>query len=364
MPPSKIKIILVAGARPIFMKVAPILAKMKEHPELFEPMLLHTGQHYDKNMSKVFFEDLGMPEPDIYLGIGSGSHAVQTATIMIEFEKVVLEHRPDWVLVVGDVNSTVACALVASKLGVKIVHVEAGLRSFDRTMPEEINRLLTDQIADLLLIPSPEAEANLIKENVAKEKIHFIGNIMIESLIKSMDKIDASTALNDLNVRSGEFVLLTLHRPSNVDDRDTFQKIISVINEIGHHLPVVFPAHPRTRKMMKTFGFEQNGLIMTDPIGYHDFLALQKNAKLVLTDSGGVQEETTFFGVPCLTIRENTERPVTVTEGTNELVGIDPQKIHDRSMSILDGQIKTGRIPQFWDDNVSARIVDVFRDNK
>ena len=356
MKSNKMKIILVAGARPNFMKVAPVLARMKQYPDKFEPLLCHTGQHYDKNMSDVFFRDLGMDKPDIALGVGSGTHAHQTAAIMTAFEKAVEQHRPDWILVVGDVNSTVACSMVAAKTGVKIAHLEAGLRSFDRSMPEEINRLLTDQISDLLLIPSPDARENLLREGIAEDKIAFVGNIMIESLINSEKKIAASHIHSKLSVTPGNYALLTLHRPANVDSRKEFIAILEAVSHVGAHVPVVFPAHPRTRKMIKEFEVPQNGFKVIDPVGYHDFLALQKHAKLVLTDSGGIQEETTFFKVPCITIRNNTERPVTITQGTNILAGTDPEKIRHKAEAVINGEYKQGIVPEKWDGEVSERV--------
>ena len=358
MKPNPTKIILIAGARPNFMKVAPVLARMKQYPDRFAPLLCHTGQHYDHNMSDVFFRDLGMGEPDIHLGVGSGTHAQQTAAIMTAFEKVVEQHHPDWILVVGDVNSTVACSMVAAKTGVKIAHLEAGLRSFDRTMPEEINRVLTDRISDLLLIPSPDARENLLREGVAKEKIAFVGNIMIESLIQAEKQIAGSGIHDKLSLTPGSYALLTLHRPSNVDSRQEFISILEAVSYVGAHVPVVFPAHPRTKKMMNEFGVSQNGFKLIDPVGYHDFLALQKDARLVLTDSGGIQEETTFFQVPCLTIRNNTERPVTITEGTNILVGTDPENILRRAEAVIGGEVKDGKVPERWDGEVSERVVE------
>ena len=359
-----LKIILVAGARPNFMKIAPILECMKKYPDRLEPRLIHTGQHYDKNMSRVFFEDLGMPEPDVYLGVGSASHAVQTAKVMTEFEKILEKEKPDWVLVVGDVNSTLACSLVAVKMDIPVAHVEAGLRSFDRRMPEEINRILTDQISDRLFITSEEAVTNLNNEGISTDKIFFVGNAMIESLIKAKKKISESSILTQMKLKPKSYSLLTLHRPSNVDTHDTFYNIMKAIQNIGEQLPVIFPAHPRTQKQMASFSMDTDNIVMIDPVGYHDFLALEMNAGLVLTDSGGLQEETTYFGVPCLTIRENTERPVTVTEGTNVLVGTDPDKILKEAETIFAGNFKKGTVPKYWDEHVSARIVDVFLNGK
>lgn len=358
------KVLLVAGARPNFMKVAPLLKQMKKYSDRFNPLLVHTGQHYDEKMSQVFFRDLGLPEPDVYLGVGSGSHAVQTARIMISFEKVVKEKKADLIIVVGDVNSTVACALVGSKLHVPIAHIEAGLRSYDREMPEEINRVLTDQISDYLFTTCKDAEDNLVKEGIDKEKIHFVGNIMIESLLNMGDKLETSTILDKFSLRSGNYVLLTLHRPSNVDDKKQLTGILKALQEIQKEIPIIFPAHPRTIKRIREFRLKQlissdHQFILTDPVNYIDFLRLQKDATLVLTDSGGIQEESTFFKVPCLTLRSNTERPITVTQGTNQLIGSDPEIIVERSRAILNGNTKSGSIPPFWDDKVSERIVKV-----
>jgi len=355
------KVILVAGARPNFMKVAPIYEEMKRYPNTFQPVFVHTGQHYDNTMSNIFIEELGLPRPDFYLGVGSASHALQTAKVMIEFEKVLEKEKADLVIVVGDVNSTLACALVASKFCIPVAHVEAGLRSYDRTMPEEINRILTDQISDYLFITCEEAEENLLKEGIPREKIHFVGNVMVESLLKYRHKAEQSRILKKLNLNEKGYALVTLHRPSNVDQRETFKEILEALHQIGKEIDVVFPAHPRTQKRMKEFGFQNldGRLVLTNPVGYLDFLALEMNARFVLTDSGGVQEETTFFHVPCLTIRENTERPITVTRGTNTLVGTDSNTIVRESLNILNGNGKEGHIPKFWDDQVAQRIVEV-----
>jgi UDP-N-acetylglucosamine 2-epimerase (non-hydrolysing) len=358
------KIILVAGARPNFMKVAPILEKMKAHPDLFQPLFVHTGQHYDDKMSKSFLEDLGMSEPDVYLGVGSASHAVQTAKVMIEFEKVVEREKPDLVLVVGDVNSTLACALVSAKRCISVAHVEAGLRSRDRTMPEEINRILTDQLSDILFTTCADANAHLEQEGIPQGKIHFVGNIMIESLIRHRKKIDQSSILGKMGLKSGQYALLTLHRPSNVDRIEPFKTIVSAIKEMSVQIPILFPVHPRTRLRIQEFNITETStfdhrLILTEPLEYFDFLSLEKNARFVMTDSGGVQEETTFYRVPCLTIRENTERPITITEGTNTLVGIDAEKLLAESRAILKGNRKKGNIPPLWDEHVSGRIMQI-----
>lgn len=358
-----VKILLIAGARPNFMKVAPIYAEMKRRPDDFAPMIVHTGQHYDAAMSDAFFDDLGMPKPDVHLGVGSGSHAVQTAKIMTEFEPVAIREKPDWVLVVGDVNSTIACALVCSKLGVKVAHVEAGLRSGDRTMPEEINRILTDAISDLLFTTSQEAGENLQQEGISKNKIRFVGNVMIDSLTGHLKLAERSAIREDLGVSSGEYAVLTLHRPSNVDVIETFSGILSALLEISSRLPIIFPVHPRTRAKIDEFGYgeliRKSSMKVIDPLGYLDFMRLYSGARLVLTDSGGLQEETTFLGIPCLTLRNNTERPVTVDLGTNELVGVDPKKIVTSAIRILENSTPSSySIPPLWDGKAAGRICD------
>lgn len=363
-----LKVLNVVGARPNFMKVAPIVAAMKKRPSEFLPLVVHTGQHYDAAMSDAFFTDLDLPQPDIHLGVGSGSHAVQTAAVMQRFEPVVLQERPDWVLVVGDVNSTIACALVCVKLGIKVAHVEAGLRSRDRTMPEEINRLLTDQIADLLLTPSPDADANLLAEGIPLERISFVGNIMIDSLFKNLERARESKIKSELGLQDGEYAVLTLHRPSNVDDRATFERILSALESISERLPIIFPVHPRTRKTIAEFGLTDRiatakNLKLIDPLGYLDFLSLYSTARLVLTDSGGIQEETTALGIPCLTLRENTERPITVEMGTNVVVGTDTQRIVSEAMAVLDGSAnKQARQPPLWDGHTAERILAVLKE--
>lgn len=355
-------IILVVGARPNFMKIAPIHAELARRG--MNQLLLHTGQHYDENMSKVFFEDLGMPEPDIYLGIGSGSHAEQTAKVMVEFEKVCFEHEPSMVVVVGDVNSTIACSMVAAKLWIPTAHVEAGLRSFDRKMPEEINRILTDTICDLLLTPSPDGDENLLNEGVAPEKIHRVGNIMIDSLMINLERARNCDIHSRLGIEKGNYGVLTLHRPSNVDDKDAFERIIAALEAVGKKISLVLPLHPRTRKQAEKFGLTVRlksipNIILTEPAGYLDFVALMASAKLVLTDSGGLQEETTALGIPCITLRENTERPITVTEGTNIVVGNETSTIISTAFEILENGGKVGQIPDLWDGNTAARISDV-----
>jgi len=356
-----VKIFNVVGARPNFMKIAPLLAEMRRHPDL-RPILIHTGQHYDAGMSDVFFRDLEIPEPDLHLGVGSGSHAVQTAKIMVAFAEVVRKDRPDLVLVVGDVNSTLACSVVAAKAQVRVAHVEAGLRSFDRTMPEEINRIVTDALSTFLFTTSPEAEMNLRNEGVSPEKIHFVGNVMIDSLERCSAKAEDSPIRRQLGVE-GDYALLTLHRPGNVDEAEPLRRIFRGLEEIARRIPILFPIHPRTLRMLEEFGISTNlpGLRLMEPLGYLDFLHLEKHARLVLTDSGGIQEETTVLGVPCLTLRDNTERPITLTEGTNPLVGNDPDRIVAGTMQILGGPPPAPRRPHLWDGKASDRIVSVLR---
>jgi UDP-N-acetylglucosamine 2-epimerase (non-hydrolysing) len=343
-----LKVIIVAGARPNFMKVAPIVSAMKRRSNEFHPVLIHTGQHYDAAMSDAFFRDLEMPEPDVDLGVGSASHAVQTAGVIQAFEPYVISEKPDWVLVVGDVNSTIACALVCAKLDVKVAHVEAGLRSRDRTMPEEINRVLTDQIADLLLTPSAGADENLKAEGIPAERIRFVGNIMIDSLLENLERARNSTARADLGLEHKDYAVLTLHRPSNVDETAAFKRILDALETIARRLPIVFPAHPRTRKMIDELA------------GYLDFLQLLSGARLVLTDSGGIQEETTVLGIPCITLRENTERPITVEIGTNKIVGTETAQIVAAANEALDHppDQNNRRIPPLWDGKTADRILD------
>lgn len=346
------------------MKVAPIYAEMKRRSDEFAPMIVHTGQHYDAAMSDAFFDDLGMPKPDIHLGVGSGSHAVQTAKIMTEFEPVVLSEKPDWVLVVGDVNSTIACALVCAKLGVLVAHVEAGLRSRDRSMPEEINRILTDSISDLLLTTSQDADKNLRHEGIPTEKTRFVGNIMIDSLLEHMKIAESSKVREQLGLNDKDYAVLTLHRPSNVDDKQTFSCILTALFSISERLPIIFPVHPRTRAKMDEFGFaatiENANIRLINPLGYLDFMRLCSGARLVMTDSGGLQEETTVLGIPCLTLRNNTERPITIELGTNILVGTDPKKIKQAAFDVLDSVNSDAeiRIPPLWDGKTAVRICD------
>ena len=356
------KIVNVCGARPNFMKIAPLMHAYKASPEI-EPLLVHTGQHYDQNMSEWFFDQLEIPRPDINLEVGSGSHAQQTALIIQRFEQVVLDHKPDVVLVVGDVNSTAACALVASKLNVRVAHVEAGLRSFDRTMPEEINRLVTDVLSDLLLASEPAGVQNLKNEGIDASKIYFVGNTMIDTLHKHRERAAQSDVLKKLGLADKGYVAMTLHRPSNVDDPIVFGNILSALEVIHRDLPIVFPVHPRTLKNLDRLGLRPriealDHLHLLDPLGYLDFLHLMDRAAMVVTDSGGIQEETTILGVPCLTVRENTERPVTAEVGTNQIVGTDTQRILDAYKRVRDGKI-VGEIPELWDGHAAERIVNI-----
>jgi UDP-N-acetylglucosamine 2-epimerase (non-hydrolysing) len=351
-----LKVLAVAGARPNFMKIAPLTWELRRR-EGVTSWLVHTGQHYDEKMSKLFFEQLHIPRPDVDLGVGSGSHAVQTAEVMKRFEPVLLDYKPDVIVVVGDVNSTIACALTAVKLGIDVAHVEAGLRSFDRTMPEEINRILTDAISRFLFVTERSGVENLRREGVHEERIHLVGNVMIDTLLACRDRCEESPILEQLNVRSGGYGVLTLHRPANVDDPATFARILGAIEHVARELPVVFPVHPRTRKSLA--GAAAEGLILTEPLGYLDFMKLTAHARLVMTDSGGIQEETTVLGVPCLTLRNNTERPITCEQGTNRLVGLDPVKIVSAARAVLSSPPAGGRVPDLWDGQAARRIVDV-----
>jgi UDP-N-acetylglucosamine 2-epimerase (non-hydrolysing) len=348
---ESVNVFHIVGARPNFMKVAPVMSALKTRKHVVQT-LVHTGQHYDVNMSDVFFEQLGIPAPDVNLAVGSGTHARQTAEIMTRFEPVLLERKPDMVLVYGDVNSTVATALVCAKLGVRVGHIEAGLRSFDRTMPEEINRLVTDQLADVLYTPSEDGDINLQREGISAEKIFRVGNVMIDSLVKLLP-VAQRQSKNGLPER---YALVTLHRPANVDDSATLKRILQSLLEVNRDLAVVFPAHPRTRQRISDFGLHAEQLRVLDPLSYVDFLGLQSRATVVITDSGGIQEETTYLGVPCLTLRENTERPVTVTLGTNVLVGRDPDKLRSELARVLAGKAKKGTVPPLWDGHTGERI--------
>jgi UDP-N-acetylglucosamine 2-epimerase (non-hydrolysing) len=365
--PGSFPILCVAGARPNFMKIAPVMAALQTTPHPIPVRLVHTGQHYDPEMNDAFFAQLGIPEPNVHLDVGSASHAVQTAEIMRRFEPVVDAEQPAAVLVVGDVNSTIACALVAVKKGVPTIHVEAGLRSFDRSMPEEINRVLTDQIADLLFITEPVARDNLMREGVSKERIHFVGNVMIDTLRRHLPQVTpieqvfkrAADPEIFLNTASG-YALLTLHRPSNVDDPIVLGRLLQTLRDISDRLPIVFPVHPRTNKQIKAANMQglldTPRILQTAPLSYLEMLGLIANAKLVLTDSGGIQEETTVLGVPCLTLRANTERPCTVDQGTNTIVGSDPGRIIAAVSDILETGGKKGRVPELWDGKAALRI--------
>jgi UDP-N-acetylglucosamine 2-epimerase (non-hydrolysing) len=349
------------------MKIAPVIDEMRRRSSRIDPLLVHTGQHYDESMSDSFFEDLQIPRADINLGIGSGSHSEQTGRIMVAFEQVLLKHPADWVVVVGDVNSTMACAIVAAKMLIRVAHVEAGLRSRDRTMPEEINRVVTDTLADLLLTPSRDANDNLLQEGIAPEKIRFVGNVMIDSLNRNIDRARSSRVLERFNLEAGQFCAMTLHRPSNVDNKQTLAGIVAALEVIGERLPIVFPVHPRTRERLEQFGLmehfsKQSTLILTEPLGYLDFLQLYRNSRLVLTDSGGLQEETTVLGIPCLTLRHNTERPITVTEGTNRVVGNDPETIKREAFAALEQSARQNRVPELWDGHAAVRIVDAIEE--
>jgi UDP-N-acetylglucosamine 2-epimerase (non-hydrolysing) len=358
------KIMLVAGARPNFMKVAPIIHRLQERaaeggPETATLRLVHTGQHYDAGMSDVFFTELGIPPPDFNLAVGSNTHAVQTARVMAAFEPLCQAERPDWVVVVGDVNSTLACALVCAKLGVRVAHVEAGLRSFDRSMPEEINRIVTDAIADLLLTPSEDADANLLREGVSAGRIRCVGNVMIDALVANIDAARRSTVLQRLGLREQSFAYVTLHRPANVDDPAVLADLMASLDSIAQDLPVVFAVHPRTRKMCAAADIaldETSQLTVVEPLGYHDSLRMTEAAALVLTDSGGLQEESTYFRTPCLTLRPNTERPITITLGSNRLTTLE--RLAADVAEALAPPHRRGKVPPLWDGHAARRIVD------
>jgi len=363
------KTILVCGARPNMMKIAPLLRAIKEHNSQKQtcsitPLLVHTGQHYDYNMSKIFFQDLEIPDPDIYLGIGGGTQGEQTGKIIIEFEKIVNKEKPSLVVVVGDVNSTLAAALASVKLHIPVAHVEAGLRSFDRQMPEEINRILTDAISDYLFTPSRDGNENLRKEGISSKKIFFVGNVMVDSLLCARTKAEQSKMLQSLDLEKKEYALLTLHRPSNVDDKKNLRGIIEALIEISSYIPIIFPVHPRTKRNIIKFGLNKfmpkdNRIIVIEPLGYIDFLAIQMKAKFVVTDSGGIQEETTVLGIPCITVRSNTERPITITQGTNMLVGTNKEKIQEAALKIISGNLKRGILPELWDGRAAERIINI-----
>lgn len=362
------KVLHVAGARPNFMKVAPVMEALKEKGSISQ-ILLHTGQHYDENMSDIFFRQLGLPAPDLNLEVGSGSHAAQTAEIMTRIEPILIERKPDLVMVYGDVNSTVAAALVSAKLHIPIAHVEAGLRSFDRAMPEEINRIITDQLAEILFTPSLDGDENLLREGKKAEQIHFVGNVMIDTLVRLKDQANEKHSPTQImaqcdippGILSRGFGLVTLHRPSNVDDPVMLERIMNALLELSQDLPMIFPIHPRTKQRVEGLALrmDHKDVYLITPLGYLEFLALQQIASVVITDSGGIQEETTFLGVPCLTIRENTERPITVTQGTNILVGQDMSRLKKDVYDLLDGKARRGSIPERWDGQASLRIANV-----
>jgi UDP-N-acetylglucosamine 2-epimerase (non-hydrolysing) len=411
---KELKVILVAGARPNFMKIAPLISAIRKfnnsidsgerksqvareqgvnkidpisqtnptNPRdsyspltsseaLLQPptipgpinyVLVHTGQHYDLEMSETFFREFGLPSPDFHLEVGSASHALQTANIMIRFEEACLKEKPDWVLVVGDVNSTMACTLVAAKMSIKVAHVEAGLRSFDRTMPEEINRVVTDAVSDLLFTPSEDADENLLREGILAAKIKRVGNIMIDTLIAHLDKARCLRPYDRFQLKEKDYVFVTLHRPSNVDNKASLSIIMDSFTRLSKRLPIIFPVHPRTRKSLIQFGLwnessNSNGLILSEPLGYHDTIGLVDKARFVLTDSGGLQEETTFLNVPCLTLRPNTERPVTLTQGTNKLTCLD--SLDQDIEKLINGSNKNGRIPELWDGHTAERIIKI-----
>jgi UDP-N-acetylglucosamine 2-epimerase (non-hydrolysing) len=351
------KLVAVVGARPNFVKIAPLLWELQKVPAI-STRLVHTGQHYDERMSRLFFEELRIPRPDVNLEVGSGSHAVQTAEVMKRFEPVLLAEKPDVVLVVGDVNSTLACALTAVKLGIRVAHVEAGLRSGDRTMPEEINRILTDALSHYLFVSERSGVVNLRREGIADERVFFVGNVMIDALLACRQRAQHSTILEQLQVTEGDYGVLTLHRPANVDDPVQLRQLFRAIDRLQHEAPIVFPVHPRTRRALEAASLPpMPNLRLTEPLGYLDFLKLTANARLVLTDSGGIQEETTVLGVPCLTLRENTERPATVEEGTNVLVGLEPAAIVSWGLQALSAFRWKGGLPELWDGRAAERII-------
>jgi len=358
-----LRILHIVGARPNFMKVAPVVRSLNRI-DAIDQVLIHTGQHYDDNMSNVFFQELGMKQPDVNLQVGSGSHAVQTAQIMMKLEGIVTEHRPDLVLVYGDVNSTVAASLVCSKLNIAIGHVEAGLRSNDRSMPEEINRIVTDQLSDILFTPSIDANENLLHEGVESDRIFLVGNVMIDTLVRLLPQTEQRGIISDLSLTPKHYGLVTLHRPSNVDDLGGLKELMLTLLQISNHVPIVFPVHPRTRKQLATLGLQRStaSLRLLEPLSYLDFLSLQRYAMMVITDSGGVQEETTYLGVPCLTMRDSTERPITIDIGSNILIGSDTSVLLKECQYILNGKVKMNKIPLLWDGEASGRIANIIRD--
>ena len=363
--PKKLRLLNVVGARPNFMKIAPLMKAYAE-TDTIEPLLVHTGQHYDAAMSKLFFDELEIPKPDFNLEVGSASHAVQTAEIMKAFEPILLDQRPDAVVVVGDVNSTVACGLVAVKLGVRLVHVEAGLRSFDRSMPEEINRIVTDAISDLLFCTERAGVTNLNAEGVEPKKVFLVGNLMVDTLLKHRDAARVSSILEELALSESGYAVLTLHRPSNVNNRAVLVALLDALDEIQQDLPIVLPLHPRTRSAIEALSLgrriaQMQGLRVVDPLGYVDFLKLMSEARFVMTDSGGIQEETTILNIPCLTLRENTERPVTTELGTNRLVGVSAERIVNEYRALRTKSL-SGQVPPLWDGHTAGRIVAILED--
>lgn len=367
MSEEPIFILLVAGARPNFMKLAPIARELEKHQSDFRYQIVHTGQHYDSEMSDVFFEELGIRSPDIHLGIGGHTHAEQTARIMVEFERVCFDAKPELIIVMGDVNSTLACSITAKKLGIRVGHVEAGLRSRDMSMPEEINRIVTDSISDYFFVTEESGVQNLLHEGKAPERIFLVGHVMVDNLLYQINRLANMTEngliSNDLKKSFTRYAVMTLHRPSNVDTPENLGSIMTIIGEVGEKLPVIFPVHPRTRKNLEEWHITvKDSIVLTEPLSYMNFLNLWKDAAVVLTDSGGIQEETTAIGVPCLTLRENTERPITVSQGTNVLVGCSRERIHSEIEKVLRGQGKRGGVPKLWDGNSSARIVRIIKE--
>jgi UDP-N-acetylglucosamine 2-epimerase (non-hydrolysing) len=361
------RILSIVGARPNFIKIAPVDKAFRKYGKAVSHKICHTGQHFDESMSKIFFDELKMPRPDFYLGVGGGSHASLTARTMLELEKVFDTERPDLVIVPGDVNSTLAASLVASKMGIRLAHVEAGLRSFDKSMPEEINRIMTDVVSDYLFVTEHSGIRNLRDEGVDNDRIFFVGNTMIDTLEAHYDLIESSGIVNDMGLTAGNYILATFHRPTNVDDKEGLKALIDTLGRLANERRLVFPVHPRTSKNIREFGLQDDipkNLIITPPKGYIEFLSLMRYAELVITDSGGIQEETTYMGVQCITVRKNTERPVTIDVGTNHLVGTDLDKVEKTALDILGGTTKPGRIPEMWDGKAAKRIAEIIMDGE